>query len=207
MDTAGPFAALKRCEEELRKFAAEAAGEGDYDRLARLGVTARTISEIAHEWQVGTREQINSAEDADSATSAARRSAPDGTNARARGGRAGAGRGYPRFMRRGDEIVKVGWSKGERKEYQHRAPHSLLLALRQAMLDASKRRKLFTMDTLERHLAANGMPGYQAYVWLAWLRSADLVKQHGRQGYSVIKPATFEADVEKVLGTVPIQEL
>ncbi len=28
---------------------------------------------------------------------------------------------YPRFFRRGDELVKVGWSKKDRREYNHRA--------------------------------------------------------------------------------------
>jgi hypothetical protein len=206
MDTDAPFAALKRCEEELRKFAAEAAAEGDYDLLTRLGNTARAISEIAREWQAAPGGQTNSGNHADAPVAAPRRSLPETNNARGRG-RTAASRGYPRFLRRGDELVKVGWSKGERKEYQHRAPHSLLVALRQALLDSSKRRKLFTMDVLERQAGANGAPGYQAYVWLAWLRSTGLVKQHGRQGYSLVKPATFEADVEKVFAEVPIQEL
>jgi hypothetical protein len=102
--------------------------------------------------------------------------------------------------------VKIGWSKSDRREYQHRAAHGVLVALRQALLDTSKRRKLFTMDLLERQLGANGTPGYQAYVWLAWLRTAGLVKQHGRQGYSLVKPATFETDVEKVFTQLPVQE-
>jgi len=110
-------------------------------------------------------------------------------------------------MRRGDELVKIGWSKAGRKEYQHRAPHGLLVALQKALLDASSARKLFTMDTLERYLAANDVPGYQAYAWLAWLRYAGLVKQHGRQGYTLVKAATFQTDIEKALVELPAQEL
>jgi hypothetical protein len=103
-------------------------------------------------------------------------------------------------------LVKIGWSKSDRKEYQHRAAHDLLVELRQALLDASKRRKLFTMGALEPQLSSSGTPGYQAYVWLAWLRAEGLVKQHGRQGYSVVKPATFEKDVERALTEVAGQE-
>jgi len=110
-------------------------------------------------------------------------------------------------VRRGDELVKIGWSKSDRKEYQHRAAHDLLVALRQALLDAGKRRKLFTMDALDRQLSSSGAPGYQAYVWLAWIRAAGLVKQHGRQGYSVVKLATFEKDVDQAFAKVPVQEL
>lgn len=201
MDINGVFEALKRCEDELRKLAAEAAAEGDYDTLARLGSTARTISEIARDWQTAPQDQTT----ADAVMPSSGQSTGGGPS-RGRAGRSGASRGYPRFMRRGDELVKIGWSKSDRKEYQHRAAHNLLVALRQALLDSSKRRKLFTMDLLERQSSANGAPGYQAYVWLAWLRSEGLVKQHGRQGYSVLKPATFDRDVEGAFAKVPVQE-
>jgi hypothetical protein len=197
-DTGGPLAALKRCEEELRTFAAEAAASGDYDRLERIAATARKVSDLASEW--GASDAPNSTtDDADASATRQEKAAPS----RPRSTRATAGRGYPRFMRRGDELVKIGWSKAGRKEYQHRAPHGLLVALQKALLDASKARKLFTMDTLERYLAANDVPGYQAYAWLAWLRSAGLVTQHGRQGYSVINAATFETDIEKALMELP----
>jgi hypothetical protein len=206
MNSNGAVAALKRCEEELRRLAADAAAEGDYDTLARLGNTARTISEIGREWQSTPLPEGDGA--SDSAPIAREAPTPNLSGAaRTRLGRGASGHGYPRFMRRGDELVKIGWSKSDRKEYQHRAPRSLLVALRQALLDAGKRRKLFTMDALERQLSSSGAPGYQAYVWLAWLRSAGLVKQHGRQGYSVVKPATLEKDVEQAFAEIPVQEL
>jgi hypothetical protein len=206
VDASSVVTALKRCEEELRKLAAEAAAEGDYDTLARLGNTARTISEIGRDWQAALGAQDNA--DLDAAPIAREASPPALAGAaRTRPGRGGARGAYPRFMRRGDELVKIGWSKGDRKEYQHRAAHHLLVALRQALLDAGKRRKLFTMEALNRQLLSSGAPGYQAYVWLAWFRSAGLVKQHGRQGYSVVKPATFEKDVDQAFAKVPVQEL
>lgn len=202
-DTGGVLAALKRCEEELRGFAAEAAASGDYDRLERIATTARRISYLASEWLA--RDPGSITHDAD--TSATPPQSPEGAPSRSRGTRATAGREYPRFMRRDDDLVKIGWSKAGRKEYQHRAAHGLLVALQKALLDASKARKLFTMDTLDRYLAANDVPGYQAYAWLAWLRAAGLVKQHGRQGYTLVKAATFEADIEKAFIELPAQGL
>lgn len=199
--------ALRACEEELRKLAAEAAAQGDYDALTRLGNTARTVAEISRDWQ--TAPQARDTVQPDAGLTA--RQAPEAASLGAAPGRdhsTKAARGaYPRFIRRGNELVKIGWSKGDRKEYQHRAPHSLLVKLRQALLDAGKRRKLFKMDVLERQLSSIGAPGYQAYVWLAWLRSAGLVKQHGRQGYSIVKPATFEEDVNLAFAEVPAQDL
>ncbi len=208
MNANRPLKALTHCEEELRKFAAEAAAEGDYDMLARLGSTARAISEIAR-GQSGPAVSNSSTPAANAPQPEGRElSVSDASTPRSRTGRAAASRGYPRFVRRGDELVKIGWSRSDRREYQHRAGHGVLVALRQALLDSSKRRKLFTMEALERQLGngANAVPGYQGYVWLAWLRSAGLVKQHGRQGYSLIKPATFEKDVERVFAAVPVQE-
>lgn len=204
METDGVVAALKCCEEELRRLAAEAAAEGDYDMLARLGNTARTVSEIGREWQASPLAQGNAESDA----AAIAREAPAPASAgRTRPGRGATKHSYPRFMRRGDELVKIGWSKRDRKEYQHRAAHNLLVALRQALLDAARRRRLFTMDALDRQLSSSGSPGYQAYVWLAWLRTGGLVKQHGRQGYSVVKAATFEKDVDQAFAKLPFHEL
>lgn len=198
------FQTLHRCEAELRKLAAEAAEHGDYDTLARLGNTARTISDMASSWQSAAASTDGQASTGKEPAAASGDNITPRTSSTRSAHRAGAG--YPRFMRRGNELIKIGWSKKDRKEYQHRAPHELLVALRQAFLDASRRRKLFSMDALERQLAGNGSPGYQAYVWLAWLRSAGLVKQHGRQGYSVVKAATFEHDVDQALAALPMQE-
>lgn len=205
MTTGLALKALQTCEEELRKLAAEAAAEGDYDVLARLASTARSVSEIARDWQAGepvtafqgialTTEQPESV----------RQSAADAQSQR----RAAASRRYPRFVRRGDDLVKIGWSRSDKREYRHRAGHSVLVALSQALLESSRRRRLFTMEDLERQLGKGGeaVPGYQGYAWLAWLRFAGLVKQHGRQGYSVVKPTTFEKDLDRVFASVPAQE-
>lgn len=200
----GPYDALKRCEGELRRFAAEAAAAGDYDLLTRVAATARQLLDLAAEWQSSENGDDKTHDEPDLPDT--RPGPPETAQIRGRG-RAAAGRRYPRFMRRDTDLVKIGWSKAGRKEYQHRAPHNLLVALQRALLDASKARKLFTMDVLERHLATNNVPGYQAYAWLAWLRSAGLVTQHGRQGYSVIKAATFETDIERALVELPAQGL
>lgn len=199
----GPYEVLKRCEGELRRFAAEAAAVGDYDRLTRVAATARQLLDLAGEWQSSENGDDTTHEQPSAPDT--RPDSPEAPHSRGRG--RAAGRGYPRFMRRGSDLVKIGWSKAGQKEYQHRAPHSLLMALQRALLDASKARKLFRMDVLERHLATNNVPGYQAYAWLAWLRSAGLVAQHGRQGYSVIKAGTFETDIEKALVELPAQGL
>jgi len=195
------YDALQRCEAQLRDLASKAAAEGSYDLLARVGSTARSVSELAREWEPTPAD----AKAAPPAAASGQHPAPVAPG-RPRGGGASSSRVYPRFLRQGDDLVKIGWSKSDRKEYQHRAANSVLAALRQSLVESAKRKKLFTMDLLSQQLATAGAPGYQAYVWLAWLRAEGLVEQHGRQGYTVSKPATFEQDLEQAFARMPAQE-
>lgn len=192
--------ALQHCEAQLRGLASKAAAEGSYDLLARIGSTARSVSDLAREW-----EPVAAASKAMPPAPESGQDPASVASSRPRAGGASSSRAYPRFLRQGDDLVKIGWSKSDRKEYQHRAAHSVLVALRQSLLESSKRKKLFTMDPLSRQLSTTGAPGYQAYVWLAWLRAVGLVQQHGRQGYTVSKPVTFEQDLEQAFAGMPTQ--
>ena len=125
MESGRALKALRDCEAELRKLAAEAAAEGDYDVLARLGSAARAISEIAREWQP----DLTGAASQETALHAlqpesGRLSAAEAQSQRSV--RIAASRRYPRFVRRGDDLVKIGWSRSDRREYQHRAGHGVL---------------------------------------------------------------------------------
>jgi hypothetical protein len=97
-------------------------------------------------------------------------------------------REYPKFFRKGETLVKVGWSKSQKEEYEHKAPSSVLSDLVAAILSAAARQNSFVMETimpLKSSRDGAEIPGYQVYLCLAWLREKDLVLQHGRQGYSV----------------------
>ncbi|NOS99349.1 MAG: hypothetical protein HOP29_01845 [Phycisphaerales bacterium] len=99
---------------------------------------------------------------------------------------------YPKFYRRGDQLVKVGWSKKEREEYVHKAPRRALDALAMTMAQRTHDRKRFSVDTVfdATHPLIDGhdgseIPGYQAYVALAWFKQAGIVTHHARGEYSV----------------------
>jgi hypothetical protein len=36
---------------------------------------------------------------------------------------------YPSFVREGDNLVKIGWSKTQKAEYEHKSPKRLLAVL------------------------------------------------------------------------------
>jgi len=106
---------------------------------------------------------------------------------------------YPMFFRDGETLVKVGWSKSEGAEYEHKCPKRAVDILVSECARVAGPGKRFVMDTLlplSDPDSKTEIPGYQAYVALAFLRHASLVEQHGRSGYSIPKPKSLLADTE-----------
>lgn len=89
-------------------------------------------------------------------------------------------------------LVKVGWSKSQRSEYEHKSPRRVLALLVESLLRVGPKGKRLTMDKVlplrDTENAGAEMPDYQGYVCLAWLRHEGLIQQHGRSGYSIPKP-------------------
>lgn len=98
-------------------------------------------------------------------------------------------RGYPRFERDGDKLVKVGWSKKSREEYEHRAPRKAVEAFTDYLSSKVKLGQAFLIeDLLPVNDGADGeLPSYQVYLTLAWLRDLGVVKKLGREGYAIQK--------------------
>jgi len=95
---------------------------------------------------------------------------------------------YPKFVREGDSLVKIGWSRRDRKPYEHKAQRSVLRSLVQALVRVGSGGERFTVEALlplKDTSAGSEIPDYQMYLTLAWLRSIGLIVQHGRQGYSL----------------------
>jgi hypothetical protein len=106
---------------------------------------------------------------------------------------------YPLFVREGGNLVKIGWSKSEKKEYEHKAPRHVLKLLASVLSKVAAGSKRITMrQVLPLTDRTNGseVPSYQTYLCLAWLRSIGLVRQHGRQGYSIPNGLILESSVE-----------
>lgn len=94
---------------------------------------------------------------------------------------------YPRFARMGDRLVKIGWSKRDRAEYEHRAEKFAVSAVVSALRRFGSRE--LTIDSLTPVHDKHGteIPSYQVYLVVAWLRACGAVEKAGRGGY-VLNP-------------------
>jgi len=102
-------------------------------------------------------------------------------------GRVASGRKiYPRFEREGDaKLIKIGWSKKERREYEHRTPRDIVLRVAELISESVKPGRIFTIERLMPMKDAQGaeIPSYQTYLALAWFRVLGIVKAKGKEGY------------------------
>lgn len=105
---------------------------------------------------------------------------------------------YPRFERDGDKLVKVGWSKKDKREYEHRAPHETVHCVASRLASAVRPGKVFSMDKLMpfKDNAGADIPSYQAYLALAWFRDLGSVEQRGKEGYVVSGGSPLPESVE-----------
>jgi hypothetical protein len=101
-------------------------------------------------------------------------------------GRKAARPTYPRFLRDGDKLVKIGWSKKSREEYEHRAPLAVATSLLAAIRSKVRDGELFAAtDVIPHRVGDDAMPDYQAYLALKWFHSEGIVTKHPRDRYSV----------------------
>lgn len=191
---------LTETERGLVGLANEAGAARDYDQAGSLIELARKIKQLADEFARGR----SSASEAMADPNDGRRDILPTVGSRIPERSRNKLGQYPRFLREGENLIKIGWSKTERAEYEHKSPQTLLTALCQALTGAKGKR--ITMDkVLPLKDPANGsaFSDYQSYVCLAWLRSVGLVIQHGRQGYSLPKRTDLEKGVETHWANLP----
>jgi hypothetical protein len=210
-------AALRLAEQQLRSIIVKAAESGDYDHLSliagwakmlgatmsgRLGTGAERIQpEAIPASTAGNGVSLpRPAPVSDRAPSTVTRKAKGGRRKKVRRSKAAKSE-YPKFVREGDLLVKIGWSKSESKTYEHKAPRGVLQALVQALIHVGSGGERFTVDgmlPLKDTTSGSEIPDYQAYLTLAWLRNVDLVTQHGRQGYSLPQGKYLERECERL---------
>ena len=107
---------------------------------------------------------------------------------------------YPKFFREGDSLLKLGWSRKSKAEYEHRAPRKAVLAVAERIAEVASTKGRFTVEDIgDVRIDQREEPisGCQVYLCVAWFRRAGLVVQHGRRGYSLpVAPAKFPAKVK-----------
>lgn len=187
-------AIIRETEARLRELAAEAAAAGDYAGIIKVAAWAKVVSDLVKSPTADTNPKPrNQTEGVKS-----RRQASTRTAKRTE---------YPRFFRQGEQLIRVAWSKREKKEYQHKAPYRALKTLTAALAELGKDGRVFSTDQVLpiRDSDAGEIPNYQAYVCIAWLKQTGLIDQHGRQGYSVPRLEEFQNAVESIWRTLPKQ--
>lgn len=159
-------AAIKAAEAQIRRLATNAMESGLYDEVQQLANWAKSLAEICASDQV-----------ADEPVRIRRkRLLPKSDNS-----------AYPRFSKADDHILKIGWSKRTKKEYQQKAPREVLFDLLERLNRSEATRRPVTTESLFPLVDREGgeVPSYQAYLVLRFLRDRGVVVSHGRKGYTI----------------------
>lgn len=104
---------------------------------------------------------------------------------------------YPKFQKDGEKLVKIGWSKKSRTEYEHKAPKSAISTLISTIGALYSVEKYFKAQDVFPLKSTNGeeIPDYQGYLALKWLHSVGLIKKKGRDQYSLISNKDYEKEI------------
>lgn len=182
---------LRKAEQALRSLLSQAAERAEYDNLLVLTDWARILQGLAQEPPITAPSNGNGAARDDQRVKKLVRLAQPKMTPAAGPKKAKSRReknNYPKFLRDGEHLVKIGWSKREKKPYEHKSPKRVLTLLTDALVASGRNGRRFAMEDvlpLRDPEGGGDIPSYQVYLTLAWLRAEDLITQHGRQGYSL----------------------
>lgn len=194
--------ALKAVEAALRDIITQALAKKAYRDLAKVAGAADTVAALVSELDSSSPAATPMSTPSVQEPQSQRHRSVRASNVASRRG------GYPRFLRDGDRLVKVAWSKKERKPYEHRAPQAII----QTLIDAVRKRKgegkLFEAVDVLPLATANGeeYPSYQSYLVLGWLRHVGIVAKKGREGY-ILRPGTATpAKLDGLWASLPTED-
>lgn len=186
--------ALQRCVEELTTATEAALATGDFDSVIRVTEVLKRVSGLLDSWCPPGAECAApplSSELGDVATTSRPESRPV-PKCRSRGKQ----QPYPRFRRDGSYLVKTGWSKKSREEYEHRAPVDAVFTIASRLDDMTASGGAVAADDVAGALSQDGateVPSYQLYLVLAWMRAEQLLNRIGRTGYTAVFPRELAA--------------
>jgi hypothetical protein len=199
-------AILAEAETALASLASEAAKGAHYGAATCLIDSAREVHSLA----VRVVQKLDSAAHESAVTDAGpdtgRRNRAAAVAARLASRAKSQRSSYPKFVRQGEELVKIGWSRSEKSEYEHKCPKKVLALLAAAITRVGANGRRFPIDrVLPIADPADGrrIPDYQVYLCVAWFRELGLLVQHGRQGYSLTTKAPVGTLIEARWADVP----
>ena len=92
-------------------------------------------------------------------------------------------RGYPKYSRRGDNLVRTDWSNSKKVEQTHAVPYATVAQI--ATTIVSDGGAMFRKDILTGLNTADGkkVPIHQVYLVLGWLLTSKSIRKKGRGDY------------------------
>ena len=178
---------LTKCESDLREVIVEAAQEGDY----RSVDTARAAAVNVHDLRTRIANPFSKLE-SKSANQASDRKKKSAS-------RKGIKSKYPKFEVKNDTLIRIAWSKKQRREYTHKAPRFVFNETVKAMaaLAQSGAGPFMAEQIIEQvnNMESEAVPSYQVYIMIGLLRKTKCIKQVGREGYSI--PTDIRTKAEK----------
>jgi len=113
---------------------------------------------------------------------------------------------YPRFERDGERLTKLGWSKKDRRVYEHRATKEVVAAVSKQLSERTTDGQ-FRMEDVVPFLSSDGseIPSYQSYLTLAWLRHMGVVEKRGNDGYALLERSLDDERFEECWKATPIR--
>jgi hypothetical protein len=195
---------LADSEAALAALAGEAAKEANYDVAACLIDLAKDVADLASKARAHldptARTSGQPALSSQGTAPAIKATAQSPIKSRPKRGE------YPKFLREGDNLVKLGWSRSKKAVYEHKSPKKIIPLLVAAISKTGSNGRRFSMDKvlpLTDPREGNPVPDYQVYLCLAWLKTLGFLTQHGRQGYSLTTRAPIEPLIETHWGALP----
>ncbi len=190
---------LRETEKKLREMVSTAATSGDYASVLQIASWAQAVTTLVNGRGAKTAAALGSSLPRRNGKSAKEPSIQTRATRR-------PGTEYPQFFRHDNQLIRLAWSRGQRKEYVHKAPYVVLKALAKAMAEQGTDGRVFSTDNflpLHEKTGGDAVPIYQAYVGISLLKQSGLIDQHGRQGYSIPRLADFKDAVEAVWKKLP----
>jgi hypothetical protein len=171
---------LRKAEEDLREAIAEAARAGEYRDVDIGRTVAVNIKELCERISgngIKSSKPLEAKEEPASRKKqkkVSRRSKPEG---------------LPKIEIRKGSLFRIGWSRKQKQEYEHKVPRTAFDTIVNTMSALARERSgPFMAEVIIDKINAtteDSMPAYQVYVVLAALREWNIISQVGREGYNI----------------------
>lgn len=172
---------LVKTERDLQQLIAKAAEAGDYRGVDIARLAAVKINDIERQ----TTESTVALSDDKEKTSKSAKGSTRKRKVTARKGKKGA---YPKFEVKKNVLVRIGWSKKQKREYSHKVPLAVFNQTVKTMgsLEKSSAGPFMAEEIIENiNKAGTDIPSYQIYVAIGMLKKMGCIKQVGREGYQI----------------------